>query len=144
MKKFKALARVGSYLFPATVSVEEDAIKVLLGSVVTRTTALRGSLSVTEIGEIVGGREIEIRLDSDCRASIRRLGRRLRPTDPRDRKLLEALGIGPQGFKDRVEFVSDLYVVSVSTENLGITLIVDQTAALILKNLLRKCGTGVS
>lgn len=140
MKKVKALARVGGYLLPATVSIEEGAIKVLLGSAAARTMVLRSSLSITEIGEILGGREIEIRLDTNCRASVRRLGRKLRPTDPRDRKLLEALGIGPQGFKDRIDFISDLYVVHVSRGDLDITLVVDQTTALVLKNLLRNYG----
>jgi hypothetical protein len=140
LKKVKALARVGGYLLPATVSIEEGAIKVLLGSAAARTMVLRSSLSITEIGEILGGREIEIRLDTNCRASVRRLGRKLRPTDPRDRKLLEALGIGPQGFKDRIDFISDLYVVHVSRGDLDITLVVDQTTALVLKNLLRNYG----
>ncbi|MCC6046681.1 MAG: hypothetical protein LM571_00610 [Desulfurococcaceae archaeon] len=140
MKKVKALARVGGYLLPATVSIEEGVIKVLLGSAAARTMVLRSSLSITEIGEILGGREIEIRLDTNCRASVRRLGRKLRPTDPRDRKLLEALGIGPQGFKDRIDFISDLYVVHVSRGDLDITLVVDQTTALVLKNLLRNYG----
>lgn len=140
MKKVKALARVGGYLLPATVSIEEGVIKVLLGSAAARTMVLRSSLSITEIGEILGGREIEIRLDTNCRASVRRLGRKLRPTDPRDRKLLEALGIGPQGFKDRIDFISDLYVVHVSRGDLDITLVVDQATALVLKNLLRNYG----
>jgi hypothetical protein len=140
LKKVKALARVGGYLLPATVSIEEGVIKVLLGSAAARTMVLRSSLSITEIGEILGGREIEIRLDTNCRASVRRLGRKLRPTDPRDRKLLEALGIGPQGFKDRIDFISDLYVVHVSRGDLDITLVVDQTTALVLKNLLRNYG----
>jgi hypothetical protein len=142
LKKVKALARVGGYLLPATVSIEEGVIKVLLGSAAARTMVLRSSLSITEIGEILGGREIEIRLDTNCRASVRRLGRKLRPTDPRDRKLLEALGIGPQGFKDRIDFISDLYVVHVSRGDLDITLVVDQTTALVLKNLLRNYGVG--
>jgi hypothetical protein len=140
LKKVKALARVGGYLLPATVSIEEGVIKVLLGSAAARTMVLRSSLSITEIGEILGGREIEIRLDTNCRASVRRLGRKLRPTDPRDRKLLEALGISPQGFKDRIDFISDLYVVHVSRGDLDITLVVDQTTALVLKNLLRNYG----
>jgi hypothetical protein len=140
LKKVKALARVGGYLLPATVSIEEGVIKVLLGSAAARTMVLRSSLSITEIGEILGGREIEIRLDTNCRASVRRLGRKLRPTDPRDRKLLEALGIGPQGFKDRIDFISDLYVVHVSRGDLDITLVVDQATALVLKNLLRNYG----
>ncbi len=140
MKELKALARVGSYLLPATVIVEDGSLRVLLGSLTTRTTALRGSLSTTEIGEIVAGREIVIKVDHSYRISIRRLRRKLRPTDSRDRRLLKELGIGPQGFKERTNFFSNLYVVTVTREDLGVTLIVDQKAAIVLKNLLRSCG----
>jgi len=140
LKKLKALARVGSYLLPATVRVEEGTLRVLLESVTTRTTALRGSLSATEVGEIVAGRETVIKVDHSCRVSVRKLRRKLRPADPQDRRLLKGLGIGPQGFKDRTNFFSNLYVVTVTRENLGITLIVNQRAALVLKNLLRSCG----
>jgi len=143
LKEVRALARVGGYILPATVRVEEGVIKVVLEAVTARTTAIRGSLSITEVGEIVSGREIEVKVDPSCRVSVRRLRRKLRPTDPRDRRLLKELGIGPQGFKDRADFISNLYVITISRENLSVALVVNQRAALVLRNLLKNCGASM-
>ena len=65
--------------------------------------------------------------------------RKLRLTDPRDRRLLKGLGIGPQGFGDRTDLVGNLYVVTISRESLSVTLVVDQRAALVLKSSLKSC-----